>query len=96
MSNGSPDGSKTIMSSSAEAFPIARVNCEKADEGEGRVELSSPRFQIITFDLREQVMKRGKNKRRTSIVPAAGLLIIKVCIPVICPPLHLFLFMANH
>ena len=60
MSNGSPDGSKTIMSSSAEAlFPFARVNCEKADEGEGRVELSSPRFQIITFDLREQVMKRG-------------------------------------
>ena len=63
MSNGSPDGSKTIMSSSAEAlFPFARVNCEKADEGEGRVELSSPRFQIITFDLREQVMKRGRKK----------------------------------
>ena len=58
MSNESPDASKTIMSSSAEAFPFARVNCEKADEGEGRVELSSPRFQIITFDLREQVMKR--------------------------------------
>ena len=52
------------MSSSAEAlFPFARVlNCEKADEGEGRVELSSPRFQIITFDLREQVMKRGRKK----------------------------------
>ena len=65
MSNGSPDGSKTIMSSSAEAlFPFARVNCEKADEGEGRVELSSPRFQIITFDLREQVMKRGGGKKR--------------------------------